>query len=59
MDIEQIRKNAPSGATHYDESGDYWREFQEKWFIWIPTASQWRKIFRYKKFHKQSPIKPL
>ncbi|MEG0197803.1 MAG: hypothetical protein RR676_11475 [Acinetobacter sp.] len=58
MTIEEIRKNAPDGATHYDGM-DYWREFQEKWFIWIPTAKQWRKIFNYKKFHEQFPIKPL
>lgn len=25
MNIEQIRKNAPSGATHYDANGNYYR----------------------------------
>lgn len=25
MTIEEIRKGAPEGATHYDDSGDYWR----------------------------------
>ena len=25
MDIKQIRKNAPSGATHYDDNGNYYR----------------------------------
>ena len=25
MTIDEIRANAPEGATHYDDSGDYWR----------------------------------
>lgn len=25
MQIDDIKKNAPYGATHYDESGDYWK----------------------------------
>ena len=25
MNIEEIRKNAPEGATHYDKFGGYWK----------------------------------
>lgn len=25
MNIDEIKKNAPDGATHYDKSGDYWK----------------------------------
>lgn len=33
MNIEEIRKNAPEGATHYDEYGGYYMIlfFKYKW----------------------------
>lgn len=58
MTPEETKAQAPEGATHFDGM-DYWKKFQEKWFIWIPTVKQWRKIFHYKKFHEQFPLTPL
>jgi hypothetical protein len=58
MTIEEIRKNAPDGATHYDDQ-DYWKKNDFGWFIWIATVSQWKQIYKYPKFHDSIPIKPL
>lgn len=58
MTIEEIRKNAPEGATHYDDQ-DYWKTTDGNWYIWLDSRKQWRRIFRYQKFHDEFPIKPL
>ena len=58
MTIEEIRKNAPINATHYD-SQDYWKFEDEIWYIWLDSCKQWRRIFKYQKFHDSLPIKPL
>ena len=58
MTIEEIRKNAPEGATHYDEQ-DYWKSKDGDFYIWLDSVKKWRRIFRFKMFHDHLPIKPL
>ena len=58
MTPQQIKDNAPSGATHYDEQ-DYWKYKDNAWYIWLESCSKWRRIFGYQRFHAQLPVNPL
>ena len=58
MTIEEIRKGAPDGATHYDEQ-DYWKLKDSNWYIWLESCKKWRRIFRYQKFHDVLEVKPI
>lgn len=43
MTIEEIRKNAPSGATHYDyelKSVTYWKLINNRW-CWYCESEGW------------------
>lgn len=56
--LDEVRKQAPEGATHYDKM-DYWKKEGDSWHIWLESCEQWRRIFEYQKFHDVFPIKPL
>lgn len=58
MTIEEIRKNAPEGATHYDEQ-DYWKLDDSNWYIWLSSCNNWRRIIGFQKFHDSLAIKLL
>ena len=58
MNLEEIRKNAPIGATHHD-SQDYWKFKDELWYIWLESCKTWMRIVRYESFHVLFEIKPL
>ena len=56
MDIKQ---NAPSGATHYDDNGDYY-VVEENSVIKIWTGEKWRTpIFEWDDELRSGIIKPL
>ena len=60
MTIDEIRKNAPVGATHYDKSGDYWKVISNHESYFTEDGIKW---IRYS-FHcdvdiKNGYIKPL
>ena len=46
MDIEEIRKNAPEGATHIDADLDYLKLYLGAWFVWVKLGkeSYWQTI---------------
>lgn len=58
MTLEEIRKNAPIDATHYD-SQDYWKFDGELWYIWLESCKTWKRIVNYEPFHALLEIKPL
>lgn len=42
MNIEEIRKNAPKGATHYDIYGDWWKVNGIVAHFMYKNGSKWR-----------------
>ena len=44
MNIEEIRKNAPDGATHYDRDYDYLRLKNGKWSVWNSFHEIWQPM---------------
>lgn len=58
MTEQEIKDNAPCGATHYDDQ-DFWKLQNGEWFIWLDSCGRWRRIYAYQKFHDSLPIKPL
>lgn len=55
MNIEEIKNNAPDGATHRTRSRFYF--FDErwgKWFVWRKTGNLWELLA-----NKPRGIKPL
>lgn len=57
MNIDEIKKNAPSGATHYDSNElDYLKLDNGKWFWWCDE--KWNKAIIGDCYYKAN-IKPL
>lgn len=58
MNIEEIRKNAPKGATHIDKEKDYWHVVSddELYFYWDGWV---RYLFTLDRAIKKFRIKPL
>ena len=44
MTPEQIKSNAPDGATHYDIERDYLRLYKDKWSVWDGFHEIWKPI---------------
>lgn len=38
MTIEEIKKNAPEGATHKSKSGSFYKSSGGKWYLWDGCA---------------------
>ena len=50
MNIEEIKKNAPDGATHYRFSNgaiEYLKklEYHDTWYIWFESHKDWITTF--------------
>lgn len=58
MNPQQIKANAPNGATHFDGL-DYWKNKDNCWFIWFESNHTWNQIIEYKVFHDTFDIQPL
>ncbi|MED6004918.1 MULTISPECIES: hypothetical protein [Enterobacteriaceae] len=41
MTIEEIRKKAPEGATHYNQNGDYFCVLHFIFHMWNPCSQEW------------------
>jgi hypothetical protein len=41
MTIEEIRKNAPEGATHYDRLGYYFHKTDDGYFVYSKLGNGW------------------
>lgn len=41
MNIEEIRKNAPEGATHYDKTKYYFKKTNEGYFVYSKLGWGW------------------
>lgn len=59
MNIEEIRKNAPEGATHTNGKSYYfyeeWYEGEKgEWYRWVKSRNVWVEILR-----KPINVKPL
>lgn len=40
MTLDEIRKNKPEGATHYDDYGNYWKiDYSRQWMYY--ESNQW------------------
>lgn len=55
MDIEQIRKNAPKGASHINQNGDYFKVADCIFMMWNPYDQKWFKTG----IMKSDILKPL
>ena len=59
MTKDEIKQNAPSGATHYDNGGDYY-VIEENSVVKIWTGEKWRTpIFDWDDELRSGTIKPL
>ena len=63
MNIKEIRKNAPSGATHYrifDGDVQYLRKLShhDTWYIWFDSHGDWITTL-WTKVEIGKDIKPL
>ena len=59
MTIEEIRNRAPEGATHYDDSGDYWI-IKNNYEAYFTDGSRWiRYAFPVQIDIDSGYIKPL
>ena len=61
MTEQEIKDGAPSGATHIDKSGDYWKIVGDKEAYFYDTlCNEWiRYAFDHNKNIKSGYIKPL
>lgn len=55
MDIERIRKNAPEGASHINQNGDYFKVIDCTLMIWCSIRARWFKS----SIMKSDILKPL
>ena len=58
MTPQQIKANAPEGATYFDGFG-YWKKENNFWFLWSEIDQSWNQMIEYKAFHDTFKIKPL
>ena len=61
MTEQEIKDRAPSGATHIDKSGDYWKivGYKEAYF-YDTLFNEWlRYAFDHNEYIKLGYIKPL
>jgi hypothetical protein len=60
MTPQQIKENAPQGATHYDKSGDYWKVISNHESYFTEDGIEWtRYLFPCDVDIKNGDIKPL
>lgn len=58
--LDDIRKQAPEGATHYDKSGDYWKVISNYESYFTADGVRWIKYaFPCNVDIKNGFIKPL
>ena len=62
MTPQQIKANAPEGATHIDKAGDYWKVVSddESYFIRLDCDNKWvRYIFKTSRAFRSHNLQPL
>lgn len=57
--LEKLKAEKPEGATHTDNLGEYWKHENGKWFTWLDSCQQWKRIINFEPFIKQFNVKPL
>ena len=63
MTIEEIRKNAPKGSTHWEYGSGgkyamYWMQNSEGLFLWHSIYKKWQEM-KFAKIENSQNIKPL
>lgn len=55
MNIEKIRSEAPEGATHYNQNGNYFCVMHFTFYMWNPYDQVWFAT----QLDKNDNLKPL
>lgn len=59
MNLDQIKANAPEGATHYDWEYDYFKLDNGIWYMYRPWSKKWNLFEHGKLSFSQGKLKPL